>query len=84
MFELCRILTSLDLSTFKTNSLKETQNMFYSWYSLTSINLSIFNTEKLENVNSMLSGCKSITSFDFSKFNTKNLKIMDIFNLYSI
>ena len=78
MFYGCSSLTSLDLSNFKTENVKNMGAMFSRCYDLTSLNLSNFNTEKVQYMSDMFEGCSRLTSLDLSNFNTENVKDMSI------
>ena len=60
MFSGCEKLSSIDVSCFKTKSIKSMEGMFSGCSSLTSLDLSNFKTEKVEDMRSMFDGCKSL------------------------
>ena len=69
MFYKCSSLTSLNLSNFNTNNVKDMMYMFYYCSSLTSLNLSNFNTNNVNNMFRMFYGmnrekCKLICEND--------------------
>ena len=76
MFYRCHNLTSLDLSNFNTENVKNMSNMFWGCQNLTSLNLSNFNTENVKNMRDMFWGCQNLTSLNLSNFNTENVKYM--------
>ena len=53
MFFNCNKLTSLNLSNFNTNNVKDMSRMFSCCSSLTSLNLSNFNTNNVNNMSCM-------------------------------
>ena len=57
MFYNCRSLTSLDLSHFYTEKIKDMSEMFYNCASLTSLDISNFNTRNVVNMSKMFKGC---------------------------
>ena len=74
-------LTSLNLSNFNTNNVKDMSRMFYKCSSLTSLNLSNLNTNNVNNMSYMFYKCSSLTSLNLSNFNTNNVTNMeDIFS----
>ena len=77
MFENCKKLTSIDLSSFNTDNVTTMEYMFHECSSLTSLDLSSFDTSKATSMGDMFSGCTSLTSLDLSSFNTSNVKYMD-------
>ena len=72
MFLDCSSLTSLNLSNFNTNNVKDMSYMFYSCSSLNSLNLSNFNTNNVINMSyifySLNKNCDIIT-IDNNLFN---------------
>ena len=76
MFDSCRALTSLDLSSFNTSNVTDMFNMFYGCSNLTSLDLSSFDTSNVTRMLSMFEGCVDITSLDVSSFNTSNVTNM--------
>ena len=76
MFFDCNKLTSLNLSNFNSNYVKNMRSMFYNCRSLTSLNLSDFYTNNVKDMNEMFYGCLSLTSLNLSDFNTDNVKNM--------
>ena len=73
MFYGCSSLTSLNLSNFNTNNVKDMRWMFSHCSSLTSLNLSKFITNNVDNMSGMFSFCSSITSLNLSNFITNNV-----------
>ena len=65
MFNCCTSLTSLDLSSFNTQNVKNMFCMFSGCSSLTTINLSSFNTENAD-TSFMFDYCKNLLSYEIS------------------
>ena len=76
IFQSCRNLTSLDISSFDTSNVTDMSCMFQWCSILTSLDVSNFDTSKVTNMNSMFSGCSGLTSLDLSNFNTSNVTNM--------
>ena len=76
MFSRCSSLESINLSSFKTNNVKNMYGMFIGCSFLQSINLSSFNTINVENMDYMFYKCSSLQSINLSSFNTTNVKNM--------
>ena len=70
MFNGCKGLISLDLSSFNTANVEDMTSMFTGCSGLKSLDLSNFNTAKVTNMSGMFSGCSRLTSLDLSSFNT--------------
>ena len=64
-------LTSVDLSCFNTESVRDMSYMFSSCSSLVSIDLSQFNTLNVKNMNYMFADCSKLIYLDISNFETK-------------
>ena len=80
MFDECKSLTSLDLSSFDTSRVTDMGAMFRYCKSLTALNLSSFDTSKVMDMNSMFWDCSSLTSLDLSSFDTSQVtKMSDMF-----
>ena len=77
MFERCKSLTNLDLSSFNTANVKYMNYMLHGCSSLTNLDLSSFNTANVTYMNYMLHGCSSLTNLDLSSFNTANVTYMN-------
>ena len=76
MFNSCKGLENLDLSSFNTAKVTDMGYMFSGSYGLTSLDLSSFNTAKVENMSCMFSGCYGLASLDLSSFNTAEVTDM--------
>ena len=70
MFEGCRSLRTLDLSSFDTAKVENMGEMFWGCRSLTALDLSSFNTSMVTDMNGMFYGCESLTALDLSNFKT--------------
>ena len=62
MFYNCSSLTSLNVSNFNTDNVKDMSFMFSSCSSLSSLNLSNFNTNNVNKMWCMFAGCSSLNS----------------------
>ena len=76
MFNSCKGLENLDLSSFNTAKVTDMGYMFSGSYGLTSLDLSSFNTAKVEDMSCMFSGCNGLASLDLSSFNTAEVTDM--------
>lgn len=76
MFYDCYALTSLDVSKFDTQNVKNMSYMFYNCIGLTSLDLSKFNTQNVENMSNMFRRCKGLNSLNLSKFDTQSVTNM--------
>lgn len=77
MFSMCRNLTRLDVTKFKTEKVITMQNMFASCKMLTELDVSNFNTSNVVNMGFMFSYCEKIGELDVTKFNTENVTNMN-------
>ncbi len=76
MFQYCRHLTELDLSSFDTGKVENMTNMFLNCTSLKKLDLSSFNTSNVWIMSSMFSGCEALTELDLRSFDTKKVTHM--------
>ena len=76
MFEGCKCLTSLNLSSFNTNNVIDMSYMFSGCSSLTNLDVSNFKTDNVTDMSYMFSGCSGLTSLDVSSFKTDNVTDM--------
>ena len=76
MFNACRSLTSLDVSSFDTSNVTSMKGMFGGCSGLSSLDLSNFNTSKVTDMNTMFTACTKLTSIDVSNFDTSNVTDM--------
>lgn len=72
MFYNCRVLTSIDLSTFNTSKVT-TMNGMFNQCGFTSIDVSGFDTSKVTDMNSMFFNCEKLRTLDLSNFDTSNV-----------
>ena len=75
-FTKCKSLKNLDISNFKTTSLKKTEKMFLNCLELTSINLN-FIGEKLTNAKNMFMNCSKLTSIDLNSLVGENIESIE-------
>ena len=73
MFQECKSLTSLNLSSFNTSNVTTMLWMFTKCSSLTNLDLSNFNTSNVTEMRGMFSNCSSLTTLDLSNFNTSKV-----------
>ena len=76
MFNQCKYLEEINLSSFDTNNVTNMKNMFSGCSSLKEINLSSFNTNNVNNMRGMFSRCSSLKEINLSSFNTNNVTNM--------
>ena len=76
MFQDCKALESLDLSSFNTANVTNMYGMFYTCMALESLDLSSFNTANVTDMSSMFYYCEALNSLDLSRFNTANVTDM--------
>ena len=76
MFNGCKSLTSLDLSSFNTAKVTDMSGMFSDCSSLTSLDLNPLNTSNVTDMSFMFNGCSALTSLDLSPLNTSNVTDM--------
>ena len=72
MFKTCTALEELNVSSFDTSNVADTQYMFSGCASLKYLDVSSFRTEKVKNARDMFSNCTSLTCLDLSGFDFKN------------
>ena len=77
MFDRCRSLTSLDVSSFDTSNVTHMNGMFSDCSRITSLTLSNFDTSNVTDMVNMFGNCGSLTSLDVSNFNTSNVTNMN-------
>ena len=73
MFQRCKSLTSLDLSSFKTNNVKSLVFTFTGCSSLQRLNLANFYTVSCLSFNNMFVSCPSDMTVILKKSNNQNL-----------
>jgi surface protein len=70
MFQRCKSLTTLDLSSFETPLVTDMGNIFENCNSLLSLNLKNFDTSNAESINNMFYGCSSLISLNLQNFDS--------------
>ena len=78
MFDTCKSLTSLSLSTLDTSNVKSFAGMFFNCIKLKSIDLSNIVTSKVENMVALFQDCHKLTSLDITHFITSLVKNMEL------
>ena len=76
MFQGCKALNSLDLSSFDTAKVTNMNSMFYLCMTLESLDLSSFDTANVTDMSHMFYKCQALESLDLSNFNTANVTDM--------
>ncbi len=76
MFQNCKSLKSLDLSTFDTSECIDFSFMFKGCENLEELNVSSFNTSKATDMRCMFSECQNLKSLDLSSFDTGKVTTM--------
>ena len=77
MFNGCRSLTSLDLSSFVTSNVTNMQGMFSNCESLHKLNLSFFDTSNVTDMSHIFECCYNLNNLNISSFDTRNVEEMD-------
>ena len=74
IFNNCRNITSIDLSSFDSSKVTHMNYMFSECYNLNEINLNNLNTNNVIDINHMFNKCHELTKIEFpSSFNTQNI-----------
>ncbi len=81
MFANDLLLSTIDFSSFESNSVKSMSHMFYMNRSLESLDLSNFNTALVTDMSYMFAQVDKLTSLDLSSFNTGNT--LDMSNMFA-
>ena len=76
MFSECNLVTSLNLSNFKTQDVSNMSYMFNLCDSLTSLDLSNINTINVTDMSYMFCGCISLNNLNILNFNTQKVTNM--------
>ena len=76
LFYNCKNLISIDLNNFKTNYIKNMDDMFNGCSSIENLDLLSFKTKQVTSMKKMFYNCKALKSVDLSSFNTINVKSM--------
>ena len=78
MFYYCGSLTSLDISSFKTDKVTDMSSMFAGCSSLERLIFGeYFKTGKVTDMNDMFNGCEDLTNLDVSGFDTSQVTNMN-------
>lgn len=72
LFENCRGLTSLDLSSFETKNVANMEYMFAECSSLESLDLSMFDVSNVKSIFEIFWKCSSLTTLDLSNWDLSN------------
>ena len=75
MFQGCKSLTSINLSSFDTSNVKNMGSMFDKCHSLISLNLSNFDTSSLQSMEKMFGSFMNLEYLNLKKFNEKKIDI---------
>ena len=73
MFEKCRSLAKLDLSTIDTSAAKSMRRMFVNCNYLEELDLSSFDTSAVTDMGSMFEGCSLMKKLNISSFDTSSV-----------
>lgn len=76
VFEGCKNLRKLDLSSFDTSKVTDMSYMFKDCKNLRKLDISHFNVENVENMSNMFKGCSALTTLNMFKSETSSLKDM--------
>ena len=76
MFNDCRSLITLDLSSFNTSKVTDMSGMFSDCFDLVSIDLSHFDTSNVTDMSQMFYRCEALLNLDVSHFDTSNVTDM--------
>ena len=74
MFEGCKCLTNLDVSSWDTSSVTDLSSMFYDCTGLTTLDLSNWNTNNVKNTSTMFYNCD----------NLKTIYVGDLWNMENV
>ncbi len=74
MFDRCKSLDHLDVSSFDTRNVLDFSYMFTKCTSLTELDIQSFDTSTADNMQGMFSYCSSLPHIDVTGFNTGNVK----------
>ena len=76
MFNMCRKLSNIDVSTFDTSSATSMRNMFGECQAMTSLDLSSFDTSNVTDMGYMFYSCIHLEDIDLSSFDTSSVTDM--------
>ena len=77
MFNECKNIIDIDLSSFDTSNVFDMSYMFAYCFKLKKINLISFDTKNVTNMSYMFAYCHNLTNIDLSFFNTKKVTNMN-------
>ena len=80
LFQGCRSLASLDVSSFKTAEVEDFSSLFQNCSSLLSLDVSTFDTGRAELLSRMFAGCRALRRLDVSGFATG--KVYDMSGMF--
>ena len=78
LFNQCKNLITLDISSFKTSNVTDMSGMFSECNRIETLDLSNFDTSKVTNMQGMFFWCSSLKSLNISNFNTSNVINMEM------
>ena len=81
MFRDCRILESIDLSSFNTEKVTNMAYMFFDCDAFTTLDLKSFNTANVENMTDMFFGCDNLTTI-YVGWNWNTEKVTESFHMF--
>ena len=81
LFQSCKALESLDLTTFNTSQVRDFTGMFEFCSSLSDIDLSGLDTSNAQSMRSMFEGCNALNALDVTGFQTGN--VTDFSSMFS-
>ena len=76
MFDECRALVQLDLSSFDTSNVTNMSSMFDECNALVQLDLSNFDTSNVTDMYRMFGRCNALVQLDLSSFDTSNVTSM--------
>ena len=77
MFQECRALTALDLSTFNTKNVLNMEAMFNGCSSLSTIDVSHFDLSNVQDISTMFAGCDALLNVSLSGLHAPVLQSMN-------
>ena len=76
VFQNCRLLTNIDVSSFDTSNVTDMSGMFTQCGGITNINLTSFDTSNVTRMVGMFGDCASLKEIDISSFKTEKVTNM--------
>ena len=77
MFQNCRSLTNIDLSSFDTSNVTDMVSMFAGCDNLLALDLSSFDTSNVTDMSFMFNFCQKLVTLNISSFDTSNVTNMN-------